>query len=95
MSLLVPLENLVKRDHPYRMILSRIDFAPLVDPLHGCIKEVNSKYSVSQGFRMLLLQSKDCCKKAKKFFPIYSKFDSIGFQIIYRNEGFKLWKCLI
>ena len=56
MSLLVPLENLVKRDHPYRMILSRIDFAPLVEPLHGCIKEVNSKYSVSQGFRMLLLQ---------------------------------------
>ncbi len=57
MSLLfVPIENLVRKDHPYRVILSLVDCSSVGAVLSGCIKQDNSKYSLVQGFKMLLLQ---------------------------------------
>ena len=56
MTLFVPIENLVEKKHPYRVIFELIDFESTRKVLSGCIKEANSKYSVVQAFKMLLLQ---------------------------------------
>ena len=56
MNLFVPIENLVKPSHPYRKILSLVDFSSVSVSLSGCIREANSKYSIVQAFKMLLLQ---------------------------------------
>ena len=55
MNLFVPIENLVKPGHPYRKILSLVDFSSVSVSLSGCIREANSKYSIVQAFKMLLL----------------------------------------
>lgn len=56
MQLFVPIENLVDKKHPYRVILDLIDFESVGKSLTGCIREVNSKYTLVQAFKMLLLQ---------------------------------------
>lgn len=55
-SIFVPVKNLVRSDHPYRLILKLVDFSSVAFSLSGCIQETNSKYSLVQGFKMLLLQ---------------------------------------
>jgi len=54
--LIIPLENLIKKDHPYRLIVDMIDFESLTFSLKGCVQESNSRYGVTQAFKMLLLQ---------------------------------------
>jgi transposase, IS5 family len=56
MTLFVPIENLVSKDHPYRQIMELVDFKSTRKSLSGCIKELNSKYTITQAFKMLLLQ---------------------------------------
>ena len=57
-QMFVPLENLVSKDHPYRRLLSLINFDELTKPLKKLYKEKIGRtgYLVSQGFRALLLQ---------------------------------------
>jgi len=54
----VPIEDLISQDHPYRKLLSLINFDDLTNPLKKLYKEAVGRtgYSVSQGFRTLLLQ---------------------------------------
>jgi hypothetical protein len=59
MGLFVPIENLVEGKHPYRLIKDLVKFESVRVALEGCIKEVNSKYPVVQGFKML------CCNTWK------------------------------
>lgn len=56
MGLFVPIENLVEKKHPYRLIKNLVKFESVRVVLEGCIKEINSKYTIVQGFKMLLLQ---------------------------------------
>lgn len=56
MEIFVPIENLVKKNHPYREILKLVEFDSVRPILSGCIKESNSKYKLVQAFKMLLLQ---------------------------------------
>jgi transposase, IS5 family len=58
LSLFVPLENLVTKEHPYRKFTQLLDFELLTKPLHELENtEVGRHgYSISKGFRMLLLQ---------------------------------------
>jgi transposase len=58
LSLFVPLENLVNKEHPYRKFIQLLDFDVLTKPL---LKLENTEvgrhgYAISKGFRMLLLQ---------------------------------------
>lgn len=58
LSLFVPLENLVNKEHPYRKFIQLLDFDVLTKPL---LKLENTEvgrhgYAMSKGFRMLLLQ---------------------------------------
>jgi transposase, IS5 family len=58
LSLFVPLEHLVNKEHPYRRFIKLLDFEELTKPL----KELENTevgrhgYAISRGFRMLLLQ---------------------------------------
>src|SRR5471030_81720 len=58
LSLFVPLENLVKKEHPYRKFIELLDFEWLTKPL---LELENTEvgrhgYAMTKGFRMLLLQ---------------------------------------
>lgn len=52
------LEQLVRKDHPYRKILSIVDFSRLCIPLHDCYCKDNGTYGypVESAFKCLLLQ---------------------------------------
>jgi IS5 family transposase len=52
------LEQLVRKDHPYRKILSIVDFSKLCVPLHDCYSKDNGApaYPVETAFKCLLLQ---------------------------------------
>lgn len=54
--LFLSIEDLVKLDHPYRKILSLVDFGSITRVLRGMKSEFNASYSVVQDFKMLLLQ---------------------------------------
>lgn len=58
LSLFVPLENLVNKEHRYRKFTKLLDFEELTKPLKGLENtEVGRHgYTISSGFRMLLLQ---------------------------------------
>lgn len=47
MGLFVPIENLVEKKHPYRLIKDLVKFESVRVALEGCIKEVNSKYTIA------------------------------------------------
>lgn len=44
------------KKHPYRVILDLVNFESVGKSLTGCIREVNSKYTMVQVFKILLLQ---------------------------------------
>lgn len=44
------------KDTSLSAYLKRVDFQSTREALSGCIKEINSKYTLVQGFKMLLLQ---------------------------------------
>jgi IS5 family transposase len=52
------LEQLVRKDHPYRKILSIVDFNSLCKPLHDCYSNDTGVYGypVESGFKCLLIQ---------------------------------------
>jgi len=54
----VPIENFISEDHPYRKLLSLINFDDLTRSLERLYKKAIGRtgYSISQGFRALLLQ---------------------------------------
>jgi len=57
-SMITPIENLVSKTHPYRKLLTLMNFEDLSRPLKKLYKESVGRtgYEVSQGFRALLLQ---------------------------------------
>lgn len=58
MSMLIPnVEELVASNHPYREILSRLDFRELTKPLRKLYSEIGrGGYAIEQGFKCLVLQ---------------------------------------
>ncbi len=58
MSMLIPnVEELVAANHPYREILSRLNFSELTKPLRKLYSEIGrGGYAIEQGFKCLVLQ---------------------------------------